>query len=109
MATEEVPMTENGALAGRTAVVTGAPSGIARAIAEGLGGAGAQVVLCGPTEAAMKEAADRIAGGGDTAQVVTADVRDLSAVQGLVDAAVEDTGRLDVIVNNAGVSHPARP
>jgi NADP-dependent 3-hydroxy acid dehydrogenase YdfG len=93
-------------LSGRTAVVTGASSGIGRAIAERLGGAGATVVLAGRTEAAMKEAADRIAATGGSASVVTCDVRDPAAVQDLVARAVEDTGRLDIMVNNAGLSHP---
>src|SRR5918997_2223246 len=93
-------------LSGRTAVVTGASSGIGRAIAERLGSAGATVVLAGRTESAMKEAADRIAAAGGAAHVVACDVRDLSAVQGLVDVAVGATGRLDVMVNNAGLSHP---
>src|SRR5918992_511959 len=93
-------------LSGRTAVVTGASSGIGRAIAERLGGVGASVVLAGRTEAAMKEAADRIAGAGGSASLLTCDVRDPAAVQGLVDGAVEATGRLDIMVNNAGLSHP---
>jgi NADP-dependent 3-hydroxy acid dehydrogenase YdfG len=95
-------------LAGRTAVVTGASSGIGRAIAEQLGAAGAHVVLGGRTEPAMKESADRIAGAGTggSAHVVVGDVRDPATVRGLVDTAVVDTGRLDVMVNNAGLSHP---
>ena len=99
-------MTITADLSGRTAVVTGASSGIGRAIAEHLGGAGAHVVLSGRTEAAMKEAADRITQAGGAAQVVVADVRDPEAVRGLVDAAVTATGRLDIMVNNAGLSHP---
>ena len=93
-------------LSGRTAVVTGASSGIGRAIAVRLGTAGANVLLCGRTEAAMKESADVIAGAGGSARVMTADVRDPAAVQGIVHAAVEETGRLDIMVNNAGVSYP---
>src|SRR5215213_5048649 len=93
-------------LSARTAVVTGASSGIGRAVAERLGGAGATVVLAGRTAAAMDEAADRISTAGGSAKVVTCDVRDPAAVRGLVDTAVETTGRLDVMVNNAGLSHP---
>jgi NADP-dependent 3-hydroxy acid dehydrogenase YdfG len=99
-------MTTTGDLSGRTAVVTGASSGIGRAIAEHLGGAGAHVVLGGRTEPAMKEAADRISRAGGSARVEVGDVRDPAAVRALVDAAVADTGRLDVMVNNAGLSHP---
>jgi NADP-dependent 3-hydroxy acid dehydrogenase YdfG len=99
-------MTTTGDLSGRTAVVTGASSGIGRAIAEHLGGAGAHVVLGGRTESAMKEAADRIGRSGGSARVEVGDVRDPAAVRALVDAAVADTGRLDVMVNNAGLSHP---
>lgn len=92
-------------LSGRTAVVTGASSGIGRAIAERLGGAGAHMVIGGRTESALKESADRIARAGGAAHVTTSDVRDPEAVRAMVDAAVDDTGRLDVMVNNAGVSH----
>jgi len=94
-------------LAGRRVVVTGASSGIGRAIAETLGAAGAHVVLAGRTRDAMDASRARIDAAGGRGTVVVLDVRDVSAVQGLVDRAVRDTGRLDVMVNNAGLAEPA--
>ena len=93
-------------LAKKTAIVTGASSGIGRAIAEKLGAAGAHVFLAGRTRGSMEEAQKRIRESGGEATVVALDVRDPRQVQELVDAAVRDTGRLDVMVNNAGVSYP---
>jgi NADP-dependent 3-hydroxy acid dehydrogenase YdfG len=97
----------NAPLTSKTAVVTGASSGIGRAIAEKLGSAGAHVFLAGRTLAAMEVSKKRIEAAGGKATPVVADVRETSQVQGLVDRAVSDTGRLDVMVNNAGVSHPS--
>ena len=93
-------------LRGRTAVVTGASSGIGRAIAEKLGGAGAHVVLSGRTREAMDASRKAIEAAGGRATAVVAEMRDVQQVQGLVDRAVNETGRLDIMVNNAGVSFP---
>jgi len=90
--------------AGRTAVVTGASSGIGRAIAERLGADGAHVVLGGRTESPMKGSAARIEAAGGGATVVVGDVREPDVVQGLIDVAVAETGHLDILVNNAGIA-----
>ena len=95
-------------LAGKTAIVTGASSGIGQAIAAQLGRAGAHVTLSGRTRAAMEETARAIEKAGGTARVVVQDVREVEAVRALVDGAVAETGRLDVMVNNAGVSYPGK-
>ena len=101
-------MTQSQSLAGKTAIVTGASSGIGRAIAERLGKAGAHVFLAGRSAEPMELSKKEIeAGGAGRASVVTLDVRQPRQVEALVERAVRETGRLDVMVNNAGLSHPA--
>ena len=99
-------MTTSKVLEGQTAVVTGASSGIGRAIAEALGEAGAHVFLAARTAAPMEASAKKIERAGGRASIVTADFRDLDQVTGLVDAAVRETGRLDIMINNAGLEYP---
>lgn len=100
-------MTDSKPLTGRTAIVTGGSSGIGRAIAEHLGGAGARVFLCGRNASSMEDCKKKIEASGGQASVVTADVRDVAQVRALIDTAVEATGRLDIMVNNAGLEHPS--
>ncbi len=99
-------MTEEGRFSGKTAVVTGASSGIGRAIAEALGRRGAHVYLGGRTGPPMEESRKRIEEAGGKASVVSLDVRDVGQVQDLVHEAHRATGRLDIMVNNAGLSYP---
>jgi NADP-dependent 3-hydroxy acid dehydrogenase YdfG len=68
----------------------------------------AHVLLHGRTQDALDRSAEQIRAAGGAATVLTGDVRDPAVVQGLVDAAVAETGRLDVMVNNAGLSHPEK-
>ena len=75
-------------LGGKTAIVTGASSGIGRAIAEHLGQAGAHVYLAGRTRSAMDESKARIEKDGGRATVVALDVREHATGQGLRDAAI---------------------
>jgi NADP-dependent 3-hydroxy acid dehydrogenase YdfG len=100
-------MSSSQTLSDKTAVVTGASSGIGRAIAEKLGGAGAHVYLAGRTASAMEESKKVIESAGGKATPVVADLREVAQVQGLVDRAAADTGRLDIMVNNAGLSYPS--
>ena len=100
-------MADNRQLKGRTAIVTGASSGIGRAIAIRLGEAGAQVFLAGRTTAALAEGVKAVEQAGGSATAVAFDARDVKQVQGLVDKAVKATGRLDIMVNNAGLEFPS--
>jgi NAD(P)-dependent dehydrogenase (short-subunit alcohol dehydrogenase family) len=93
-------------LSGRTTVVTGASSGIGRAIAEAFGAEHAHVVLAGRSTAPMEESVKRIVAAGGTAEAHVVNVRVPEEVDQLVSNAAATTGRLDVMVNIAGVSYP---
>jgi NAD(P)-dependent dehydrogenase (short-subunit alcohol dehydrogenase family) len=83
-------------------LVTGAGSGIGRAVALAFLGQGDSVVLAGRREAALRETAELSGGGGDRVLVAPADVADEGQVAALFKAATERFGRLDVLFNNAG-------
>jgi NAD(P)-dependent dehydrogenase (short-subunit alcohol dehydrogenase family) len=91
-------------LQGRTAIVTGAGRGIGRAIAVALARAGADVALASRTPAELEEVASEIRAGGRRALVAPTDVTDRLAVEALVDRTIAELGRLDVMVNNAGIA-----
>jgi NAD(P)-dependent dehydrogenase (short-subunit alcohol dehydrogenase family) len=92
-------------LAGRVALVTGASSGIGAAAARALAAAGAAVALL----ARRREPLEALAGelGEDAALPLVADVADSGQVDGAVAATLARFGRLDAVVNSAGVSIPA--
>jgi len=90
----------------RVAVVTGAGLGIGRGVALGLAQAGADVVLAARTQADLEEVAAAVGASGRRALVVPTDVTELDQLERLVDRAVQEFGRLDIAVNNAGGAMP---
>jgi NAD(P)-dependent dehydrogenase (short-subunit alcohol dehydrogenase family) len=87
----------------KAAIVTGAGSGIGRAVAELLAREGASVIAADVQDEAGEETVATIVEAGGTATYVHADVSDEGDAAGLVEAATSTYGRLDVAVNNAGI------
>lgn len=92
---------------GKTAIVTGASSGLGVSFAQALAEAGAKVVLAARRKENLDALAQEITGAGGQALAVTCDVGDSAAVKALVAAANQQFGRVDILVNNAGVSAEA--
>lgn len=91
-------------LAGKVAVVTGASKGIGAAIAKALAAEGAKVVVnYASSKAGADAVVEAIAAAGGKAVAVQGDVSKAEQAKGLIDAAVREYGRLDVLVNNSGV------
>jgi 2-deoxy-D-gluconate 3-dehydrogenase len=91
-------------LDGRIALVTGASGGIGAAIAEGLAGAGATVALNGRSEERLDEVSERIVTAGGSCASFAADLAELEAVHGLYNAVIAHYGRIDILVNCAGMN-----
>jgi NAD(P)-dependent dehydrogenase (short-subunit alcohol dehydrogenase family) len=94
-------------LAEQVAIVTGAGNGIGRATALALARAGAQVAAVDVDAAAAKATADAIAALGRPSLALDTDVGDLAAIDRMVQAVTTTFGRVDVLVNNAGVTRRA--
>jgi NADP-dependent 3-hydroxy acid dehydrogenase YdfG len=93
---------ENG-IKGKVVIITGASSGMGEAAAKHLSGLGATVVLGARRGGRIEKLANEIHANGGNALAVTVDVTQREQVKGLVEKAVGQFGRVDVILNNAGI------
>ncbi len=90
-------------LAGRVAIVTGASAGIGRALALALAGAGARLALVARRAEELERLAQEVGGISARALAIPIDLRDTAAVERLGSAVEAEFGRVDVLVNNAGI------
>src|SRR5947199_3269202 len=91
-------------LKARVAIVTGGNGGIGLGMARGLAAAGAAIVVAGRNREKSERAVAELQGLGAKAVAISVDVADEASVNGLVRQAEEQFGRLDVLVNNAGMN-----
>jgi len=87
----------------RVAIVTGSGRGLGRAMAAGLADAGASVVVCARHTEEVEEAADAINADGGSAFPTHVDTSDRDSCRRLIETTVEALGRVDNLVNNAGI------
>ena len=95
-------------LAGRVVAITGASSGFGHHFAGVLAAAGATVILGARRLEKLQDRVSEIEAAGGKAVAVALDVRDRSSIEAFVDLAFNDFGRLDVVINNAGVEAGAK-
>ena len=96
-------------LTGKTAIVTGGSRGLGKEMAEGLAEAGASVMLCARREEWLTETLDEFRGRGFNAEGKTCDVSNAEDVQAVVDETINKFGKVDILINNAGISWGAMP
>ncbi len=94
-------------LAAQVAIVTGASRGIGRAISIALAQEAATVVLAARSLEKLRETADKVTEAGGKAHIVETELTDEESIKSLVKEAARKFGRLDMLVNNAGITHSA--
>jgi NAD(P)-dependent dehydrogenase (short-subunit alcohol dehydrogenase family) len=92
-------------LSGRVAVVIGGTTGLGHAIALGLAGAGADVVASSRRKTQVDQVAAEIEALGRRTLRITSDVQDRTSLQSLHDAVIREFGKIDILVNAAGITH----
>ncbi len=95
-------------LDGKVAIVTGASRGIGRAICLVFAKEAAIVVLAARAMDKLKETAEQVTAAGGKAYIIPAELTDESSIKNLVRATGEKFGRLDILINNAGITHSAK-
>jgi NAD(P)-dependent dehydrogenase (short-subunit alcohol dehydrogenase family) len=95
-------------LDGKVAIVTGGSRGIGRAIYVALAGEGATVVIAARSADTLAEAADLVRRAGGRAEPVVTELADEQSIHNLVRVTQDRLGRLDILINNAGITHSAR-
>lgn len=98
-----VPVLDRFRMDGRVVVITGASSGLGAGFARALSSAGATVVLAARRKERLEALAEELRSRGGTASTVACDVADPESCAAMVRAAMEEHGRVDVLVNNAGL------
>src|SRR3954464_12827251 len=96
-------MIQPAVLTEQVAVVSGAGRGVGAAIARNLAALGARTVLCGRSLAPLEEMARQISATGGEARAIQADVTEIGSVEKLASQVEAEFGRVDVLINNAGV------
>jgi NAD(P)-dependent dehydrogenase (short-subunit alcohol dehydrogenase family) len=91
-------------LTGRIAIITGGSIGLGRQMAEGLAEMGANLVLCARKRERCQQAAEELQPLGVKAMALACDVKSPASIQEVVDATLSQFGRIDVLINNAGIS-----
>src|SRR3954468_21678756 len=91
-------------LQGKVAVVIGGTGELCGAMAEGLGSAGAEVVLVGRNEEKAKPRIERIQAADGKAYFVSAEASEKASLQQLLETVLKKSGRVDIVVNGAGVN-----
>jgi NAD(P)-dependent dehydrogenase (short-subunit alcohol dehydrogenase family) len=96
-------------LGGTVALVTGASRGLGRAMALALAEAGAKLALCGRSAEDLDRVAGEVVRHGSRVATFLADLREPAAIEGMIRDALATFGRIDVLVNNAGISGADKP
>jgi gluconate 5-dehydrogenase len=96
-------------LTGKTAIVTGGSRGLGKEMAEGLAEAGASLMLCARREEWLNETLEEFRGRGFAAEGEICDVSNAEDIQAVVNETIEKFGKVDILINNAGISWGAMP